>query len=710
MRFFAVIFGLAFTISCGSGNKPADAGPGPGQPEAGVVLPTADAAATEAAPSAGLVCSKTLPCGGDPVGVWKIESICYSDDILDRELGAGEVARCNIHLGIQYDGMATYTFTADGISSTSFNGKAREEISMTEECMRSDKYAKMFDKGTNCSSSGGIRTCIMSGDSDSSVDAGTSSKTGHYTIGRNYIMTTSDQDAGSGQLTSDTLLFLTSRMQNPSSSTYGYCATGDTLTLSQGNTAFMNFVRVPGSPPSSAPPQVPAVSPVPVVAPTSVAPSYAMEPSCGGNLVGSWKITGIAVSDPLQDDILNKIVNFSPDGECVSKVTVAEEGTATFGDLNLWTGKCSMNEEPSLSIVYSAACLAPKTRTCDQLMAVHQADAPRYDPNVAVSCAPNADGDCACKISRKYSLDSCEYHTELGNYDYYSAGAPQSDYSMFLAGSHIVEYCVSGNTLKVINGDFAIYGFDGYATLTAERTSAPPTPVDLGTPGTCPTVTKCGGNIVGSWDITAVCLAPEAFTFTDKTLSWNTSNFSDSTKLWSCAKSMDVKGTGKAQFADTGSFSMSLALKMTAALDETCLAKRSTANACGAPMEQYLSFAYPGISCVSDTKGTCNCSYITRYADIGKATTAANSYGGVQSYKALADGTLEIDGQYESNSVTADFVTKLVDKSNPVDFGTLKVNLTNVGAYYCVQGDTLALYAGQLVNDMYLDISATRNK
>lgn len=705
MRFTAVIFGLVFAISCGSTNKPAADS---GFPETYVAPDT-----TPTAPPAGLVCPMTPPCGGDPVGVWRIGSICYSDSLLEESFGLGEVARCNMHIGIVYDGTGTFTFTSDGRHSTDFSGTASEEVSMTEECMRSAKYATIFDKGANCVSSGGMRTCTINSSDDGDSEGEVSSETGSYTIGKSYLMTMMAKDGDSTFSVSDTILFNSPR-NHQRVNMMGYCVSGDTLTISEEGMMFATFTKIPGALPASVPIQLPPSSSAPVPAPVSVAPTHETEPSCGGNLLGTWKFTGISVSAGLQRDLITKVRNFDPDGECAYKIGITEEGTATFGELNIRTGKCDVIEEPTLTIVYSSACLGAKPKTCDQLSAAHQAEAVSYDPKSTAVCTVNETGDCSCKHTRKYSVDNCEYGIELGINDYYNLGPAKATYAEFLSSSSsMVSYCVSGNTLKVLSRDFAIYGLDGTATVTAERVNGGPpvssTAVELGTPGICPTVTKCGGKIAGSWDVTAVCLSPKAFKFTDPNISWASSKFSDGTRFWSCVKSMDVKGTGKAEFAESGSFSMSLAIKSTAGIDEKCLIKEER-PACGAALEQFLSFAYPGVSCVSDTKGMCNCTFVTRYADIGKAITTANSYGGVQTYKEMPDGSLEISSQYESKSVTADFVSKLVDQSHPTDFGTLKVQLTDVGAYYCVQGDTLALYAGQLVNDMYLDLSAKRIK
>lgn len=700
MRMISVIFGLVFAISCGSAKKPADAAPDSGPPTAN--------APDGSAPS-GLSCPMTPSCGGDPVGVWKMVSFCYSNEMLEKEFGAGEVARCQMHFGVEYVGMGTFTFTADGRHATNFDGKAYEAVSMTEECMQSEKYA-MFNKGANCTSSGGIRTCRIGGGSDDGADGGKEDQAGRYLVGKSRIMTMIDRSTDGTYTVSDTLMF-ESKRQHQDVSMLGYCVTGDTLTITVEG-VYATFVKIPGALPPSVPPMPAPDSPAPVPAPTSVGPAFEEAISCGGNLLGTWNITGIAISEGLQRDLIDKVRYFDPDGECAYKIDVADTGTVTFKELAIRTGSCSIHEEPSLVIVYSSACLAGKTKTCAELVAPRQAEAAAYDPQAVVACAPTADGNCACTQSRKYALDDCEYETELGTEDYYQIGSAGSTFTQFQLSSTMVGYCVNGNTLKIPNSDFSIYGLYGRANVTAERIAgAPPLSAETlepGVPTACPNVTKCGGKIAGSWEITAACLSPKAFMFTDPTMSSVSNAFADSTKLWSCVKSLDVKGTGKAEFAESGSFSMSLALKMMPVLDEKCLSSNKR-PACGPALEQTLSFAYPGIKCSSDGKGLCNCTYVTRYSDIGSGVTSANGYGGIQTYKEVAGGTLEILSKYDSKSVTADFVSKLEDQY-PADFGTINVRLTDAGVYYCVQGDTLALYAGRLVNDMYLDVSGRRIK
>jgi len=266
-------------------------------------------------------------------------------------------------------------------------------------------------------------------------------------------------------------------------------------------------------------------------------------------------------------------------------------------------------------------------------------------------------------------------------------------------------YCVNGNTLQVnigAFGDFSIYGLRGEAIVTAVRSGTPVTPAtdNPGTVLTCPAVTKCSGSLVGTWNITAACVAPD-----NATSLANAFNAYDNNNISGCVDSVGANGTGKAEFASDGTFSMSLALNMTPSFKADCLMKNTVS--CGTELQTELSFAYPGISCATGPTGTCDCTYIQRFQDIGNRSSNANSYGGIQTLKVNADGTIGWVSTYNDAEVTADFGSKLEDPVG-TNFGTINVNLTDTGIYGCAKGDSLTMNTGDLIEGLSLNIAGQR--
>ncbi len=469
-----ILFCALFAISCGSsgGNKTVD-GEAP--------APAPDAGRDLGVPSeyAGLLCPAVEPCGGNPTGLWNFTGICVGGlaELMAAQGRSEDIDRCLANVRMDVSG--SLELRPDGTYMTRGVSGSRLVLTYSDACLRSmgescagyDKCGAV-DKSGNCD-------CVR----DESGDGEPTSKTGRYEFGRNLLTITENQDSEySSGSTACTMFVCESAMAR--TSIMDYCVQGDSLKLiefgpdtgSARAYTVMTGTRAPGTSASPIAYVPPVDSPVKVPAPKTVNAETAADDfeSCGGNIVGTWEISSVALDEYLETSLISWVRNMKADGDCAVAINVTDKGTAYFAphtpNFRDTTGYCSFDESPTLTITYRSDCLAGKAKTCEDLDAAEKAAVP-IGADAVSGCRLSPSGDCVCSETHHYSFPDAIYDTVANAF--FTAKVDMTVDVVPATDRH--DYCVEGDTLRLDTYNFRIGGVDGYVIVTAVRSKGPGT-------------------------------------------------------------------------------------------------------------------------------------------------------------------------------------------------------------------------------------------
>ncbi len=401
---------------------------------------------------------------------------------------------------------------------------------------------------------------------------------------------------------------------------------------------------------------------------------------CGGNPVGTWNVTnfclaGLGESMAAQSQTDGGVL--SGVDRCLTEIRLVVDGIIEFQADGTYATKNMTAARLEFKFVDS--CLRNQGKSCA----------------TQEGCgAVGADGVCAC--SKDESSDNSPNSTtgvfKAGRDMLYLASNDKADASTTSTTSacssflcdvqrwksfSLIDYCVEGDTLKFIESESS----DIYTVITAVRASgpgtvaastlparAPDSPVPVTAPivinGNDPvidTFKSCGGNIVGTWNVSKLTLDSSLKAKLLKYVRGIDEN-------GECAVAIDVTDTGSLVFqphstnfsggAGYCSFAENPALAIT--YSSACLTAkaRSCAGLDGSLKAQTLASDATAIAgCALGSGGNCVCTKTHQYSFP--------------------------NCEYDTSSIMSDFYTA------PVDTGH-DVTATDTH-YYCVSGSTLSV-------------------
>jgi hypothetical protein len=402
---------------------------------------------------------------------------------------------------------------------------------------------------------------------------------------------------------------------------------------------------------------------------------------CGGNPVGTWNVTnfclaGLGESMAAQSQTDGGVLSGSQ--KCLTEIRLVVNGVIEFQADGTYATKNMTKAR--LESKFNDSCLREQGKSCVTLD----------------GCGPvGADGICAC--TKDESSDSSPNSTTgvfkaardvlyLAGNDSDSADASTtsttSACTSFLCDVQnrksidLMDYCVDGDTMKFIESESS----DIYTVITAVRASGPgtiavsplptqapdspapvaePTAVNAGDPPV--TFKACGGNIVGTWNISKLSLDSSS----QARLLKYVRSFDENGE---CAVAIDVTDTGSlvfqphssnfnggagyCSFAENPAIAVSYSSACLAAKAKSCADLDKSLKA-----EMLASDATAVAGCALASDGNCTC-------------TKAHQYSFPNC-------------EYDTSSIMSDFYTAPVDISHDV--------AATDTHYYCVSGNTLSV-------------------
>ena len=159
--------------------------------------------------------------------------------------------------------------------------------------------------------------------------------------------------------------------------------------------------------------------------------------SCGGAIVGTWRLTGECVNYP---DAGVSTSDAGTSSCSLGQIATNPQLSGTLTFLSNGTYSVTSSMSGSTKFTYTAACMTDVGMTCAQLNSGLAAAA---DGGVSGSCASTSAGDCTC--SESYSKVA---GSEEGTYTTSGSSLTMTPSSSSSAPG-TTEYCVRGNTLTL---------------------------------------------------------------------------------------------------------------------------------------------------------------------------------------------------------------------------------------------------------------------
>lgn len=402
---------------------------------------------------------------------------------------------------------------------------------------------------------------------------------------------------------------------------------------------------------------------------------------CGGNPVGTWNITNFCLAGLGEEMAAQSQTDggvLSGSDKCLTDIRLVVDGTIEFQADGTYATK--NRTAARLESKFNDSCLRNQGQSCSQ----------------QAGCgAVGADGVCTC-FKDEPSDSGPNLSTSSGVFmaarDVLYTAANENTYASTLTTSacssfpcdvqkwtsiDLVDYCVDGDTMKFVESD----GSGLYTVITAVRASGPgtiavsplptkapdspapvaaPTAVNAGDPPV--TFNACGGNIVGTWNISKLSLASSSQVMLLKYVR----SFDENGE---CATAVNVTdtgilvfqphssnftgGAGYCSFAENPVFAVSYSTACLAAKAKSCDDLDKSLKA-----ETVASDATAVVGCALASGDVCACAKTHQYSFA--------------------------DCEYDTSSLWLDFYTA------PVDTSVQNVIATDTHNY-CVSGNTLSV-------------------